>query len=282
MTAEHISDINGFQALLDQQRSMGKTIGFVPTMGFLHRGHQSLIEASVRDGHFTVVSIFVNPAQFGPNEDLDSYPRNPEGDFQLCKEVGADLVWYPELEDLYPPGSQTMVAPGDLARKLCGISRPLFFGGICTVVLKFFNIIQPNVAYFGEKDFQQLAIVRKMAADFCLNVQVKGGKLIREDDGLAMSSRNARLRPQDRSLALTLYRTLMEAQKAYSNGQRDAGKLATQLKADWPEGLDLDYLEFREPNLLEKVETLDEHSRLFLGAWLNGVRLIDNAGLVEP
>lgn len=277
MTHQHHSDTAGLRALIQKARQQGRTIGFVPTMGFLHRGHQSLIEACSQAGHYTVVSIFVNPAQFGPNEDLDTYPRNPEGDFQLSREAGADLVWYPEVHDLYPPGCQTMVTPGDLAKRLCGLSRPQFFGGICSVVLKFFNIIQPDATWFGEKDFQQLAIIRKMVSDFYLNIQVMGGELIREEDGLAMSSRNARIRPEDREPALTLYRTILNAQEAYRRGERDALKLARELKAAWPDCLELDYLDFREPVLLEPTNELKEDTRIFLGAWLNGVRLIDNA-----
>ena len=267
------------RALLAEQRANGRTIGFVPTMGYLHTGHQSLIEASAADGHFTVVSIFVNPAQFGPNEDLDTYPSNPEGDFARCAESGADLVWYPERADLYPASAQTMVTPGALGQRLCGISRPRFFPGICTVVLKLFNLIEPNAAYFGEKDFQQLTIIRRMAADFFLRTEVIGCTTVREADGLAKSSRNAYLAAEDRDLALTLVRTIRAARQAYSDGERDAVRLKAALSAAWPEGVDLDYLDFREPVNLELVEQLNADTRVFLGAWLKGIRLIDNAAL---
>lgn len=282
MTLRIESDIPALKKALAEARAAGRRIGFVPTMGFLHRGHQSLIEMSAQDGCFTVVSIFVNPAQFGPNEDLDSYPRDPEGDFQACVAAGADLVWFPSMNDLYPPDSQTMVAPGDLQKRLCGVSRPRFFGGICSVVLKFFNLIKPEKTYFGQKDFQQLAIIRRMVADFYLDIDVVGGPTVREADGLAMSSRNARLAPEDRDLALTLYRTISAARQAFAEGERDANKLSEDLKSRWPKGLDLDYLEFRDPVHLELVEVLSHDSRLFLGAWLKGVRLIDNAAVVEP
>lgn len=277
MTIRLDSNIRKLRQIIDEQRVLGRSIGFVPTMGYLHMGHQSLIEASQKEGHFTVVSVFVNPTQFGPNEDLDAYPRDAERDFQLASQSGADLVWFPEVSDLYAEGSKTMVAPGDLARRMCGLSRPDFFGGICTVVLKFFVIIRPDYAWFGEKDFQQLTIVRRMVADFYLDVEIIGGETIREADGLAMSSRNARLKPEERDLALALYRIIDQAQQAFQAGERDAVQLEARLRASWPKGIDLDYLDLRDPVHLEKVGTLAENTRIFLGAWLNGVRLIDNA-----
>ena len=273
------SDTSALRQLLEEQRAQGRSIGFVPTMGYLHRGHQSLIEASAADGHFTVVSIFVNPAQFGPNEDLDSYPHDHDRDYRLCVESGADLVWYPERHDLYPPASQTMVSPGALAQRLCGISRPQFFGGICSVVLRFFNLIRPQVSYFGEKDYQQLAIIRRMVEDFYLDIKIVGGPLIRDPDGLAMSSRNARLKSGTRDSALSLVRTIRAAQEAFAGGERDAATLGGKLREHWPDELALDYLDFREPVFLEEVKTLQCDTRIFLGAWLDGIRLIDNDAL---
>lgn len=277
MTIRLVSDISKLRQIIDQERVKGRSIGFVPTMGYLHRGHQSLIENCSQTGHFTVVSVFVNPAQFGPGEDLESYPRDEERDFELSCQSGADLVWYPAACDLYPEGSMTMVHPGPLQERLCGISRPRFFGGICTVVLKFFNIIRPDYAWFGEKDFQQLTIIRRMVADFYLDVEIMGGETIREKDGLAMSSRNARLKPDERDLALTLYRTIVRAQQIFESGERNAARMQGMLRETWPEGIDLDYLDLRDPVNLDKVEVLAENTRIFLGAWLQGVRLIDNA-----
>jgi len=279
-TQRLISDIPALRACLTTARQAGRRIGLVPTMGFLHAGHCSLIEASRRDGHFTIVTIFVNPAQFGPNEDFDSYPRDHDRDFDLAAAAGADLVWYPEASDLYPPGSQTMVQPGALAQRLCGLSRPRFFGGICSVVLRFFNLVRPDTAYFGEKDFQQLCIIRRMVADFYMDVTVVGCATLREADGLAMSSRNARLTTTDRPLALTLIRTIEAAREAYLRGERDAAALKQRLIAAWPADIELDYLDFREPVFLEEVQVLAADARLFVGAWLKGVRLIDNAALV--
>ncbi|CAM2006922.1 pantoate--beta-alanine ligase [Acanthopleuribacter pedis] len=265
--------------ILEHQRREGNTIGFVPTMGSLHRGHQALVEASRNDGNFTVVSVFVNPAQFGPNEDFDTYPRDNDRDFELATAAGGDLVWYPDVADLYPAEAQTSVLPGDLAAKLCGVSRPQFFPGICTVVLKLLNLVRPHQTYFGEKDFQQLAIIRRMVADFYLNVDVVGCATVREDDGLAMSSRNRYLKPADRDIARTLYRTLQAAKAAFAAGERDATALKTQLTEAWPQGLELDYLAFREPEFLNEVTQLEADTRLFLGAWLRGIRLIDNAAV---
>lgn len=264
---------------LEQYRRDGQTIGFVPTMGCLHRGHQALIEASRNDGNLTMVSVFVNPAQFGPNEDFDKYPRDSDRDYELATAAGGDIVWYPDVADLYPPEAQTSVRPGALADKLCGVSRPQFFPGICTVVLKLFNLVRPHQAYFGEKDFQQLAIIRRMVADFYLEIDVVGCPTVRETDGLAMSSRNRYLTDADRDTALTLYRTLEAARRAFAEGERDATALKTRLTAAWPQDLELDYLDFREPDFLEEVDQLNAETRLFLGAWLRGIRLIDNAAI---
>lgn len=275
------SDIQQLQQILAEQRAKGRTIGFVPTMGYLHEGHQSLIRLAHKAGHFTVVSNFVNPLQFGPNEDYDTYPRDMARDDRLSAEAGADLVWYPSLEDIYPAWAQTVVTPGALAQRLCGVSRPQFFGGICTVVLKFFHLIQPQQAYFGEKDFQQLAIIRRMVADFYLDVEIVGGATVREPDGLAMSSRNARLKPADRDVALTLYQCIQEARRCFAAGMRDPAELRKRLQTNWPVRLDLDYMDFRDPVNLDEVSELAADTRIFLGAWLHGVRLIDNGALVD-
>ena len=272
----------GFQAELAEARYKGLTVGFVPTMGFLHEGHCALIRESARHNDRTVVSIFVNPTQFGPNEDLATYPRGPQGDYQKSIAAGADWVWYPEETDLYPVGWQTRVQPGELAHRLCGLSRPAFFGGICSVVLRLFNIVQPHRSYFGEKDFQQLTIIKKMVADLFLPVEVVGCPTVREPDGLAMSSRNARLKPAERHIALGLWRCLSAAREAFAAGQQDAGSLVHDLRHLWPQEIELDYLEFRDPVHLDLVSELEADTRLFLAGWLNGVRLIDNGALVDP
>lgn len=282
MAVRLYSDVSELREVVKQQRGRNRTIGFVPTMGFLHKGHQSLIKASRDHGNFTVVSVFVNPTQFGPNEDFKTYPRDSERDFELCKAAGGDLVWFPEVNDVYPEGSDTTVIPGALAGCLCGASRPGFLSGVLTVVLKLFNIVRPDRAYFGEKDFQQLVVIRRMTADFFMDIDVKGCPTVREPDGLAMSSRNVRLKSEkERDLALTLYRIILKAREAFGNGERDAAVLKESLMSLRPFDITLDYLDFRNPISLEEESVLVPDTRIFLGAWLNGVRLIDNGPLVE-
>ncbi|MCB1045185.1 MAG: pantoate--beta-alanine ligase [Acidobacteria bacterium] len=282
MTAR-ISHIATLKKHLQEARKSSQ-VGFVPTMGYLHEGHLSLIRASRDQGLYTAVSIFVNPTQFGPNEDLDQYPRDHDRDFELAKSAGADLVWYPAHEDLYPAGHQTMVVPGDLAHKLCGISRPVFFTGIATVVLKLFHLIKPHMAFFGEKDYQQLAIIKRMVRDFLMEIEIQGCATVREADGLAMSSRNVRLSIEDRDIALTLYRSICTARMRFLEGETDPDTIRGEILSSWPKRLELDYLEFRDPENLELVPVLTPTTRIFIGAWLDGVRLIDNASIdsTEP
>ena len=282
MAVRLYSNVSELREIVNQQRGRNRTIGFVPTMGFFHKGHQSLIKLSKDHGNFTVVSVFVNPTQFGPNEDFKTYPRDSERDFELCKAAGGDFVWFPEVNDVYPEGSDTTVIPGALAGCLCGASRPRFLSGVLTVVLKLFNIVRPDRAYFGEKDFQQLVVIRRMTADFFMDIEVVGCPTVREPDGLAMSSRNVRLKSEkERDLALTLYRIILKAREAFGNGERDAAALKESLMSLWPFDITLDYLDFRNPISLEEESILAPDTRIFLGAWLNGVRLIDNGPLVE-
>ena len=282
MAVRLYSNVSELREIVNQQQGRNRTIGFVPTMGFLHKGHQSLIKASKDHGNFTVVSVFVNPTQFGPNEDFKTYPRDSERDFELCKAAGGDFVWFPEVNDVYPEGSDTTVIPGALAECLCGASRPRFLSGVLTVVLKLFNIVCPDRAYFGEKDFQQLVVIRRMTSDFFMDIDVVGCPTVREPDGLAMSSRNVRLKSEkERDLALTLYRIILKARDAFENGERDAAALKESLMSLWPFDITLDYLDFRNPISLEEESILALDTRIFLGAWLNGVRLIDNQPLVE-
>ena len=275
---------------LELVRQGGQKIGLIPTMGFLHEGHLSLIKESVSRGEFPVVTVFVNPTQFGPNEDLDSYPRNEEQDIFLSGKAGAGMVWIPEVHDIYPnekglDSMQIKVVPGSISQKLCGTSRPVFFTGICTVVLKLFNSVQPDSAYFGEKDFQQLQIIRTMVKELHLTVKIIGCPIIREEDGLAMSSRNVKIPPTLRHVALHMYRTIQAARGLFSQNPENAESILKILKKDWPDKLELDYLEFRSPETLEIESQLKADTRIFLGAWLKdhsgsrGVRLIDNSAL---
>jgi pantoate--beta-alanine ligase len=279
MTLRVAGGLSSLSPALDILRHMERPFGLVPTMGYLHEGHLALIRAAREAGCATVVTVFVNPTQFAPGEDFASYPRDEKRDFRLASHAGADLVWFPKAEVIYPAGWQTSVLPGALAKRLCGLSRPHFFGGVCSVVLRLFQIIQPQHAWFGEKDFQQLVILRRMVVDFFLPVTLHGMPTVREPDGLAMSSRNARLAPERRDLALTLWRCICRARQAYGAGRRDAATLLAELRADWPAELGLDYMEFRDPKELELQEKLGPKTRLFLAAWLDGVRLIDNSPL---
>lgn len=277
----------------------GKAVSLVPTMGALHDGHASLIRRSRADGHATLVSVFVNPTQFGPSEDFDRYPRTHEADFELATRAGADLVWFPQVHDLYPSASAdagamprlgvsgTMhVHAGPTGHTLCGASRPGFFDGVCTVVLKLFQLSRARVAHFGEKDWQQLVVIRQMAREFHLDVDIRGAPVVRELDGLAMSSRNRYLQPHDRVTALALYRLIRLAQSEFAAGELCAERLETKLLSAWRAeesaaagALRLDYLALREPESLLPVAKLTGSTRLLLAAHLGDVRLIDNAAL---
>jgi pantoate--beta-alanine ligase len=288
--ASVIRSTDRLKSALIQQRRTGRKIGFIPTMGFLHEGHLSLIRAASARNEFPVVSIFVNPTQFGPNEDLDSYPKNEECDIKLAIDAGAECIWLPETEHIYPrPGGlaaqQIKIVPGTMAHKLCGSSRPVFFTGICTVVLKLFNLVRPHSAYFGEKDFQQLLIIRTMVQELHLDIDIIGCPIVREKDGLAMSSRNIRIPKDLKSTALHLFATIIKAKELVSRGITQTDVLLAELLKNWPEKLELDYMEFRSPQTLDTVSSCTPDTRLFLGVWLKdgtetrGVRLIDNADM---
>ncbi|KAG8468103.1 hypothetical protein KFE25_007155 [Diacronema lutheri] len=292
-------DTVGMRAATAALVSAGTRISLVPTMGALHEGHASLIRRSRADGHATLVSVFVNPAQFGPTEDFGRYPRTHEADVELAASAGADMVWFPEVHDLYPSASVgvagtprlgvagTMhVCAGPTGEVLCGASRPGFFDGVCTVVLKLFSLSRAHVAHFGEKDWQQLVLIRQMAREFHLGVVVRGEPIVREPDGLAMSSRNRYLQPEQRSTALALHRTIEFARARFAAGERSAARLEEALLGAWraeesaaPRALRLDYLSLREPDTLMPAEQLAPATRLVLAAYLGDVRLIDNAPL---
>lgn len=259
----------------------GRRIGFVPTMGFLHEGHLSLMREARRRTDVLVVSIFVNPAQFGPGEDLDTYPRDPEKDERLCREVGVDLLFFPDVGEIYPPGFQTYVSLEQLPRGLCGRSRPVFFRGVATVVTKLFNIVQPDVAVFGEKDFQQLAIIRRLVTDLDFPIQIIGGATVREPDGLAMSSRNAYLEAHQREAALSLSRALWRARERVADGAADAREVLREAEASIAahEGTRIDYIAIVDPGTLEPVATIAGSTRMILAVWVGKTRLIDNMAL---
>lgn len=267
------------RAIVAAARRAGQTIGFVPTMGALHTGHVSLIDASRSDDRFTVVSIYVNPTQFGPREDFSKYPRPIEADTAMCKKSGVDLVFVPERAEIYPSGDETRVRPGPMADALCGAFRPGHFEGVCTVVARLFNIVQPDAAYFGQKDAQQLAIIRRMTIDLRLPLEIVACPTKREPDGLAMSSRNAYLSPEDRKRSLCLYQALCVARDALVAGDRSIGKIVARMQAviSAAGNVQIDYLSMVDPDSLQDIGESEAKRVLIAGAIrLGSTRLIDN------
>lgn len=274
--------IKSLAQCLKGYRASGLRVGFVPTMGFLHEGHRALIRESVARCDITVVSIFVNPTQFGPNEDLDKYPRALEHDQRLCQEAGVDLLFLPALEEIYPPGFQTYVEPGPVAEPLCGAVRPGHFRGVATVVTKLFNMVQPDVAFFGQKDFQQCAVIRQLVRDLNLPIEIVTVPTVREPDGLAMSSRNSYLSPSERQRALCLSRGVLAAQAAFRNGLRDSQALIEIARTHMTEVDQLQYLELRDARTLETIAGyVEEPAVLCVAAYVGTTRLIDNV-ILQP
>lgn len=266
------------QSRADRLRREGKTTAFVPTMGYLHEGHLSLLRIGKQQADDLVLSIFVNPAQFGPNEDLDSYPRALDNDLQLAEEEGVDAVFVPTDKALYQEGYQTYVELETLPAHLCGLSRPVFFKGITTVVSQLFNIVKPHLAVFGEKDFQQLAIIRQMVRDLKFDIEIIGGPIIREADGLAMSSRNAYLKPEQRSAALALYKVLENARAMVKEGILDTTQLTAQAQDIFSThpAIKVDYISLCDPLTLDSVQSVHKQTLMALAVNLEGIRLIDN------
>lgn len=258
----------------------GKSVGFIPTMGYLHRGHLSLVQASKKECDITVASIFVNPAQFGPKEDLSSYPRDIERDLKELEKLGVDYVFIPSEAMIYPEGFDTWVQVQRLSQILCGNSRPGHFKGVCTIVLKLINIVRPDKMFMGEKDYQQLMILRKMMHDLNLKTKIVACPIVRETDGLAMSSRNSYLSTSDRALALCLFKALKEAKQAVSEGKTDAHMLIALAKQTIRiAGANVDYVEILDERDLSEQEIIDEHSRMLIAAYVGKTRLIDNLSL---
>ncbi|MBN2800584.1 MAG: pantoate--beta-alanine ligase [Deltaproteobacteria bacterium] len=273
---EILSTPAAMTAWSQRARSGGMTVGLVPTMGFLHDGHLSLMRQLRSRVDRLVVSIYVNPLQFGPSEDLSSYPRDREGDLAKCASVGVDAVFVPE--DLYPDGFSTLVSVNGLTEHLCGASRPGHFDGVCTVVARLFGVVRPDEAVFGEKDFQQLMVIRRMVEDLALPVRVLPGALMRDPDGLAMSSRNTYLSAEDRARALSIHRALGAMQAAEAAGERRVSALRSLGRA----ALDvdrLDYLEVVDALTLAPVDRVDGPARVAIAAWVGRPRLIDNMPL---
>ena len=258
----------------------GKRIGFVPTMGYFHQGHLSLIAEANKQSEITVVSIFVNPSQFGPSEDFDSYPRDMQRDLELLSNYKVDYVFSPSSEQMYPQDYRTWVEVEGISSILCGASRPGHFRGVATVILKLINIIKPNLMFMGEKDFQQVTVLKKVLKDLNCITQIVPCHIIREEDGLAMSSRNIYLNPEQRKQALCLFKAIQQAQTHYKQGIRDTiflqNEAAELVKIS---GGKVDYISFVEPNTLQEVNIADDNTRILLAVFIGKTRLIDNAPL---
>ncbi len=274
-----VASVEEVRRIVGRARSTGMSVGFVPTMGGLHEGHLSLIDAAKAACDFVVVSIFVNPAQFAPGEDLDTYPRTPEADTAACGQRGVDLVFMPTVETMYPGGAVTTVSVGRLGEGLCGRSRPTHFPGVCTVVANLFNIVQPDKAFFGAKDFQQAVIIRRMASELNMPVEIVRCPIVREADGLAMSTRNAYLSADQREQAVALHGSLQLAQKLIRQGGPPAPDVAAAvreyLRQNAPDG-EIDYVEIVEPQELTGVETAAAPVLVAVAVKFGATRLIDN------
>lgn len=271
-TAKEVKEI------VEGWKKEGKRVGFVPTMGYLHEGHKSLIDISVMENDKTVVSVFVNPTQFAPNEDFESYPRDFMADAKLCEEAGADLIFHPEPEEMYAEDFCTYVEMGDITKGLCGKTRPTHFRGVCTVVLKLFNIVRPDRAYFGQKDAQQLAVIKRMVRDLNLDVKIEGCPIVREGDGLAKSSRNAYLNKEERLAAVVLSRAVKRGLKMVEEGERDS-KTIIEIMRSMIESEPLakiDYVEIVDWRTLKPMEKINGPMLAALAVYIGKTRLIDN------
>jgi pantoate--beta-alanine ligase len=273
-----VTRIGEMKAVVRRWKGEGRTVGFVPTMGFLHEGHLSLVREARRRSGATAVSIFVNPAQFGPHEDFSRYPRDLGRDADLLEKEGIDVLFHPSAEEMYPPGYETYVEVRDLQDRLCGKSRPGHFRGVATIVLKLLNIVEPDLAFFGWKDAQQVLVLRRMAADLDLGTEIVACPLVREPDGLAMSSRNTYLSPDERRAALVLSRSLGEAEKLVAAGERSAEKVIARIRA----GIEveplarIDYVEAVDMLNLEPVAEIRGDVLIALAVFFGSTRLIDN------
>lgn len=257
----------------------GLTVGLVPTMGYLHEGHASLVDTAVSQCDRVVASVFVNPTQFGPNEDLEDYPRDFDRDKALLEAHGCHLVFHPSVEEMYPAGAATYVEIlSDMPRQLCGKSRPIHFRGVCTVVVKLFNIVTPDKAFFGQKDAQQLAILRRMVRDLFYGIELVGCPIVREDDGLAKSSRNTYLNPQERQAALVLSQAVKLGQELVAQGERNAVKVVAAMTAHIAAQplARIDYVEAVDGVTMEPVETLQGTVLVAMAVYIGKTRLIDN------
>lgn len=263
---------------IKEWKGQGLTIGFVPTMGYLHEGHASLMERARKECDRVVASIFVNPMQFGVNEDLDSYPRDLEADARLCESIGVDMIFHPEVEEMYAEGFCSFVDMNGLTKELCGKSRPIHFRGVCTVVSKLFNIVTPDKAFFGQKDAQQLAVIRRMVKDMNMDIEIVGCPIIREADGLAKSSRNTYLNAEERKAALVLSQTIRLGEQLVKEGMTDSKELVAIMKENLSKEplAKIDYVEAVSMDSIEKVDKIEGTVLVAMAVYIGKTRLIDN------
>jgi len=274
-----ITSVSEIQKYVNDLRAQGKTIGFVPTMGFLHEGHLSLMRQARAENDIVIISIFVNPTQFGPQEDYDAYPRDLTRDCKLVMEVGVDAVFAPSVSEMYPEGYNTFVeVEGTLTKRLCGTSRPGHFRGVTTVVAKLFNLVKPHRAYFGQKDAQQLIVIQRMVNDLNFDIEIVPMPTIREHDGLAMSSRNKNLNKEERQSALVLYKSLNMAMDMINTGERDAAKIRAEMQRliEAEKNAKIDYISIVDAHTLEELTTLKGEILIALAVFIGNTRLIDN------
>ena len=275
---QRIETVEEMQVLSESVRMTGNTVGLVPTMGFFHEGHLELMRVARKYADTVVVSLFVNPTQFGEGEDLNAYPRDLDGDLAKAREVGVDCVFVPSAEDMYPEGYQTEVCVRRLTQHLCGLSRPGHFDGVTTVVAKLFHIVKPHLAVFGQKDYQQLAVISRMVRDLNMDIEIIGVPTVREPDGLAMSSRNSYLSLEERESALSLSRALALAQDRLTQGECNAATLREMVESEIQSRpfTRIDYVHLCDPNTLEDLETIENEALLALAVRVGKARLIDN------
>ncbi|MCI6190935.1 MAG: pantoate--beta-alanine ligase [Clostridium sp.] len=270
--------ISEVRQIVKEWRKEGLTVGLVPTMGYLHEGHKSLIDKAVKENDRVVVSVFVNPIQFGPTEDLASYPRDLERDAKLCEEAGANLIFHPEKEEMYFDDFSSFVEVQGVSKGLCGKSRPIHFRGVCTVVTKLFNIVKPDRAYFGQKDAQQLAVVKRMVRDLNMDIEIIGCPIIREEDGLAKSSRNTYLSPEERKAAVILSKSLKLGKEAIEAGERDSKKIIEIItnNINTEKLAKIDYVEIVDPLSIENIDKIENSALVAMAVYIGKTRLIDN------
>lgn len=272
------STVAAVRAQVKEWRKEGLSVGLVPTMGYLHEGHASLIQAARAGNDKVVVSIFVNPMQFGPTEDLASYPRDLAKDSALCENFGVDLIFHPEPEEMYHPGFSSFVDMTVLTEELCGLSRPVHFRGVCTVVSKLFHIVQPDRAYFGQKDAQQLAVIRHMVDDLNMDIEIVGCPIVREEDGLAKSSRNTYLSAEERKAALVLSRSIFLGQRMVEDGETDAAKIVEAMKELIQEEplARIDYVKAVDGLTMQMIDKVQKPMLVAIAVYIGKTRLIDN------